>query len=47
LNKSLFAAAFGGEGCGLAVDKVNPDGSLHSTWAVWGDDQAMEGTAIK
>jgi hypothetical protein len=47
LNKSLFAAAFGGEGCGVAVDKVNPDGSLHSIWAVWGDDQVMEETAIK
>ena len=47
VNKSLFAAAFGGEGCGLAVYKVNPDGSLHSTWAVWGADQVGEETATK
>lgn len=47
LNKSLFAAAFGGEGCGVAVYKVNPDGSLYATWAVWGDGQVGEETAIK
>jgi len=42
LNKSLFAAAFGGEGCGVAVYQVNTDGSLHATWAVWGGVQAGE-----
>ena len=47
LNKSLFAAAFGGEGCGLSVGRINPDGSLHTIRVVWGDDQALEGTAIK
>jgi hypothetical protein len=47
LNKSLFAAAYGGEGCGVAVYKVNPDGSLHATWAVWGGDQVGEETATK
>ncbi|HEY5156522.1 MAG TPA: hypothetical protein VII93_00965 [Anaerolineales bacterium] len=47
LNKSLFAAAFGGEGCGVAVYKVNTDGSLHATWAVWGGDQVGEETATK
>jgi len=47
LNKSLFAAAFGGEGCGVSVYKVNPDGSLHATWAIWGVDQVGEETATK
>ena len=47
LNKSLFAAAYGGEGCGVAVYKVNPDGSLHATWAVWGGNQVGEETAAK
>jgi hypothetical protein len=47
LNKSLFAAAYGGEGCGVAVYKVNPDGSLHATWAVWGGAQVGEETATK
>jgi len=47
LNKSLFAAAYGGEGCGVSVYKVNTDGSLHATWAVWGVNQVGEETAIK
>jgi hypothetical protein len=47
LNKSLFAAAFGGEGCGVSVYKVNSDGSLHSTWAVWAGNQIGEETATK
>jgi hypothetical protein len=47
LNKSLFAAAFGGEGCGVSVYKVNSDGSLHSVWAVWAGNQIGEKTATK
>jgi hypothetical protein len=47
LNKSLFAAAFGGEGCGVSVYEVNNDGSLHSTWAVWAVNQVGEETATK
>jgi len=47
LNKSLFAAAFGGEGCGLAVYKVDTDGSLHGAWAIWGGDRVGEENAIK
>jgi hypothetical protein len=47
LNKSLFAAAYGGEGCGVSVYKVNPDGSLHATWAEWGVNQVGEETAVK
>jgi hypothetical protein len=47
LNKSLFAAAYGGEGCGVSVYKVNPGGGLHATWAVWGVDQVGEETATK
>jgi hypothetical protein len=47
LNKSLFAAAYGGEGCGVSVYKVNIDGSLHATRAVWGGDQVGEETATK
>jgi hypothetical protein len=47
LNKSLFAAAYGGDGCGVAVYKVNSDGSLHATWAVWGGNQVGEETATK
>ncbi len=47
LNKSLFAAALGGEGCGVSVYKVNNDGSLHSTWAVWAGNQVGEETATK
>ena len=47
LNKSLFAAAFGGEGCGVSVFEVNNDGSLHSIWAVWAGNQIGEETATK
>jgi len=47
LNKSLFAAAFGGEGCGVSVFEVNNDGSLHATWAVWASNQIGEETATK
>ena len=47
LNKSLFAAASGGEGCGVFVYKVNSDGSLHATWAEWGGNQVGEETAVK
>jgi hypothetical protein len=47
LNKSLFAAASGGKGCGVGVYKVNSDGSLHATWAVWGGTQVGEETAMK
>ncbi len=47
LNKSLFAGAYGGEGCGVAVYNVNIDGSLRATWAVLGDDQVGEETATK
>jgi uncharacterized protein (DUF736 family) len=47
LNKSLFAAAFGGEGCGVSVYEVNNDCSLHSTWAVWAVNQVGEETATK
>jgi hypothetical protein len=47
LNKSLFAAVYGGQGCGVSVYKVNPDGSLKATMAIWGINQAGEETAIK
>ena len=47
LNKSLFAAAYGGTGCGVAVYQVMPDGSLHATWAAWGSDQVGDETATK
>ena len=47
INKSLFAAAFGGEGCGVSVDEVKEDGSLHATWAIWAGHQVGEETAIK
>jgi hypothetical protein len=47
LNKSLFAAAFGGEGCGVSVYQVNNDGSLHAIWAVWAGNQIGEETATK
>jgi hypothetical protein len=47
LNKSLFAAAYGGQDCGVSVYKVNTDGSLQATLAVWGINQVGEETAIK
>jgi hypothetical protein len=47
LNKSLFTAVYGGQGCGVSVYKVNADGSLHATLAIWGINQAGEETAIK
>lgn len=47
LNKSLFAAVYGGQGCGVSVYKVNTDGSLQATMAIWGINQAGEETAIK
>lgn len=47
INKSLFAAASGGAGCGVAVYEANPDGSLHATWTEWGDQQVGEETATK
>jgi hypothetical protein len=47
LNKSLFAAVYGGQGCGVSVYKVNSDGNLHATMAIWGINQVGEETAIK
>jgi hypothetical protein len=47
LNKSLFAAAFGGESCGVSVFEVKNDGSLHATWTVWASNQIGEETATK
>jgi hypothetical protein len=47
LNKSLFAAAFGGEGCGVSVFEVKNDGNLHAIWAVWAGHQVGEETATK
>lgn len=47
MNKSLFAAAYGGSGCGVSVYEVMPDGSLSATWAVWGSDQVGEEIAAK
>jgi hypothetical protein len=47
LNKSLFAAAFGGEGCGVSVFEVKNNGILHAIWAVWAGHQVGEETATK
>jgi hypothetical protein len=47
LNKSLFAAVYGGQGCGVFVYRINTDGSLKATMAIWGINQVGEETAIK
>ena len=47
LNKSLFAATFGGDGCGVSVFEIRNDGSLHATWTVWASNQIGEETATK
>jgi hypothetical protein len=43
----LFAAAYGGDGCGVGLYEATSDNSLSGIWAVWGLQQMGTETAIK
>ncbi len=43
----LFAAAYGGQGCGVGLYSATADNSLSGVWAIWGNQNIGTETAIK
>jgi hypothetical protein len=37
-NGNVLAAAYGGEGCGVALYSIQPNGDLDGVWGMWGNN---------